>query len=76
MLRFSSYGNAFLADAILMQRYIELEGKFRRVLSVVKVRGSAHSKDIHFYDVTDKGVSVGAALQGYEGVLSGQPFQS
>lgn len=76
MLRFSSYGNAFLADAILMQRYIELEGKFRRVLSVVKVRGSAHSKDIHFYDVTDKGVSIGAALQGYEGVLSGQPFQS
>lgn len=26
VLRFSSYGNAFLADAIVMQRYIELEG--------------------------------------------------
>src|SRR5450830_1906763 len=58
-LRFSSYGNAFLADAIVMQRYIELEGQFKRVVSVVKVRGSGHSKDIRFYDIDAEGMKVG-----------------
>jgi circadian clock protein KaiC len=50
-LRFSSYGNAFLADAIVMQRYVEYQGQLRRVVSVVKVRASEHSKDIRFYDI-------------------------
>lgn len=72
-LRFSSYGNAFLADAILMQRYIELKGKLRRVLTVVKVRGSAHSHDIRFYDMSSDGISIGAGLDEYEGILSGKP---
>jgi circadian clock protein KaiC len=74
-LRFSSYGNAFLADAIVMQRYVELGGQFRRVVSVVKVRGSGHSKDIRFYDIDEAGLHVGAALSTYEGILSGQPYR-
>jgi circadian clock protein KaiC len=72
-LRFSPYGNAFLADAILMQRYIELKGKLRRVLSVVKVRGSAHSNDIRFYDISADGISIGAGLEEFQGILSGKP---
>ena len=74
-LRFSSYGNAFLADAIVMQRYVELDGQFRRVVSVVKVRGSGHSKDIRFYDIDEDGLHVGEALSAYEGILSGQPYR-
>ena len=75
MLRFSSYGNAFLADAIIMQRYVELAGQFRRVLSVVKVRGSGHSKDIRFYDIDADGLHLGATPSTYEGILSGQPYR-
>jgi circadian clock protein KaiC len=76
MLRFSSYGNAFLADAIIMQRYIELEGQLRRVVSVVKVRGSKHSKDVRFFDIGAETISVGERLAGYSGILSGQPVAS
>ncbi len=72
-LRFSPYGNAFLADAILMQRYIELQGKLRRVLSVVKVRGSAHSDDIVLYDINADGIAMGATLEQFHGILTGQP---
>ena len=75
-LRFSSYGNAFLADAILMQRYIELHGRLRRVLSVVKVRGSAHSDQLHFFDITDNGLQVRDTLENYEGILTGHPRRS
>jgi len=72
-LRFSSYGNAFLADAILMQRYIELNGRLRRILSVVKVRGSAHSDQLHFFDINDDGIHVRDTLENYEGILTGHP---
>ena len=37
-LRFSPSGTAFLTDAIIVQRYIELESRLQRVLAVVKVR--------------------------------------
>jgi circadian clock protein KaiC len=72
-LRFSPYGNAFLADAIVMQRYVELNGQFKRVISVVKIRSSAHSKDIRFFDVDKDNIIIGEQLTGYHGILSGQP---
>lgn len=76
MLRFSSYGNAFLADAIVNQRYVELDGQFRRVMSVIKVRGSDHSKDMRFYDIVDGRTRIGERVTGYTGVLSGKPVRT
>jgi len=73
MLRFSSYGNAFLADAIVMQRYVELDGQFKRALSVVKVRASAHSKDIRFFDITSNGICIQEPVSKYVGILTGRP---
>jgi len=72
-LRFSPHGTAFLTDAIIMQRYIELEGQLQRVMAVVKVRGSAHSKDLRTFDITDQGIVIGETLGGYEGLLTGSP---
>lgn len=73
-LRFSPYGSAFLADAIIVQRYIEIAGRFRRIFSVIKVRGSNHSKDIRLFDITDAGIVVGDTLAEYTGLLSGRPM--
>lgn len=75
-LRFSPYGSAFLADAIIVQRYVEIAGQFKRVISVVKVRGSAHSKNIRLFDVTDKGIIIGETMSGYAGIMSGRPTVS
>jgi circadian clock protein KaiC len=72
-LRFSPFGSAFLADAIVVQRYIETEGQFKRVLSVVKVRGSNHSKDIRLFDITDDGITIGDKLTNYAGITTGSP---
>lgn len=73
-LRFSSYGNAFLADAIVMQRYVELKGQFRRVISVVKVRASNHSKDLRFYDIVNGSLVIEDSLVQYASILSGHPM--
>jgi circadian clock protein KaiC len=75
-LRFSPFGSAFLADAILVQRYVELAGQFKRVFSVVKVRGSAHSKDIRLFDITDEGIVIGDTLAEYDGIMTGRPTVS
>ncbi len=72
-LRFSPHGTAFLTDAIIMQRYIELKGQLQRVMAVVKVRGSAHSKDLRAFEITEKGIVMGETLGGYEGLLTGSP---
>lgn len=72
-LRFSPHGTAFLTDVIIMQRYIELQGCLQRVISVVKVRGSAHSKEIRAYEIDSEGLVIGAPLKNYNALLTGHP---
>jgi circadian clock protein KaiC len=73
-LKFSPQGIAFLTDAIIIQRYVEIDGTLRRAMAVAKIRASQHSKDLHEYDITsDGGIVVGQALLGYAGLLTGAP---
>jgi circadian clock protein KaiC len=75
-LRFSPYGSAFLTDAIIVERYIEIESGLTRAMAVVKVRGSSHSKELRQYQITDSGIVIGERVSGYEGLLSGSPTKS
>ena len=74
-LRFSPYGSAFLTDAIIVERYIEIDSCLKRVMAVVKVRGSAHSDQLRQFEITDDGIIIGKPVLGYEGLLCGQPTQ-
>ncbi|HLD64839.1 MAG TPA: ATPase domain-containing protein [Pseudomonas sp.] len=72
-LRFSPYGTAFLTDAIIVQRYIEVESRLRRVMAVVKVRASAHSDQLREFTIDDTGIRIGEMLSDQEGLLGGRP---
>jgi circadian clock protein KaiC len=72
-LRFSPYGTAFLTDAIIVQRYIEVDSRLQRVLAVVKVRASAHSDELRLFHIDDQGIRIGGMLTETEGMLGGQP---
>ena len=72
-LRFSPHGTAFLTDVIILQRYVEMGGRIDRMMTVIKVRGSAHSTDLRSYGITDGGIVVGERLSGFAGLLSGSP---
>jgi circadian clock protein KaiC len=73
-LQFSPHGIAFLHDAIIVQRYLEIDGGLSRAIAVVKVRGSDHSKELCEYEISPRGqIIVGKALKGYEGLLTGTP---
>jgi circadian clock protein KaiC len=54
-------------------RYIELHGKLRKVLSIIKMRSSAHSHELRQYELTEHGMKMGDALQGYRGIITGIP---
>ena len=73
-LRFSPQGIAFLTDAIIIQRYVEIDGQLRRALGVVKVRSSQHSKELREYEISADGrIILGRMLSGYDGLLTGTP---
>jgi len=75
-LRFSPYGTAFLTDAIIVQRYIEVDSRLQRMMAVVKVRASAHSNALHLFHIDDDGIKIDEMLTGYEGLLGGRPTRS
>ena len=76
-LRLGPRENAFLADAIILQRYVELDGMLRRVMTVIKVRGSDHSKELRLYEVTSTGLAIGDRLSSYDhGLLTADPMRA
>jgi circadian clock protein KaiC len=72
-LRFSPYGTAFMTDAIIVQRYVEVDSHLRRVMAVVKVRASAHSDELRLFTIDDSGIRIGDMLVDQEGLLGGRP---
>jgi len=71
--RFTSENVSFITDEIIVQRYVEIEGELRRVMAVIKMRGSDHSHEFRLYEVTPKGVVVGDSLKEYDGLITGVP---
>ena len=75
-LRFSPYGTAFMTDAIIVQRYIEVDSRLRRVMAVVKVRASAHSDELREFSINADGIQIGQMLADQEGLLGGRPTRT
>ncbi|THD53562.1 ATPase domain-containing protein [Phenylobacterium sp.] len=63
----------YLADTVLLLRYFEAAGHVRRAVSVIKKRTGEHEKTIREYAIDDRGLTVGAPLEGFQGVLRGVP---
>jgi circadian clock protein KaiC len=72
-LRFTPHVVSFLTHDIVLQRYVEMEGQLRRMMTVVKTRGRKHSSDMRAYEVTGKGIVVGEVLRQYRGLITSVP---
>ncbi len=62
-----------ITDTIILLRYVELFGEVKRGITVLKMRGSAHEKQIREMEITDKGMQVKGPFRQLIGVLSGHP---
>ena len=58
-----------LADAVVLMRYVELNGEVRRCLTVLKLRGSDHDRRIREFTIGADGIAIGGPLP-VQGVLS------
>jgi circadian clock protein KaiC len=75
-LSFTGERVSFITDDILVQRYVEIEGQLEKVLSIVKMRRSDHSRAFWQYEITSSGAALGDALVGSHGSLGGSPTRS
>lgn len=73
---FLSDASSFLVDCIIMLKQVEIESSIRKVLGVLKMRGSDHDKRLREYDIGSHGLEVSGALSNYEGLMSGSPHRS
>ena len=72
-LRFSPHAVSFLADDIVLQRYVEIRGQMRKVMTIIKMRGSDHSHDVREYTIGVGGLALGPRLGQFDGLLTGVP---
>jgi len=72
----SGFGISFIADNVIQLRYVEVEGRLERGISVLKARGVRHATDARRMRFTPAGIEVGAAFDGLRVVLTGLPVRS
>jgi circadian clock protein KaiC len=63
----------YLADTVVLLRYFEALGKVRRAVSVIKKRTGSHEDTIREYRISGEGLTLGAPLVDFQGVLRGVP---
>lgn len=60
-----------LTDSIILLRYVEMGGAVRRALTVLKMRGSAHDRQIREFTIDGAGMHIGEPFRGIAGILAG-----
>jgi circadian clock protein KaiC len=64
----------YLADTVILLRYFEASGSVRRAISVIKKRTGSHEDTIREYSIGNKGLTLGAPLTEFQGILRGVPI--
>lgn len=64
---------SYIADAVVLLRFFEAEGRIRKAISVLKNRAGMHEDAIREFRVDASGVRVGVPLVAFKGVLTGTP---
>ena len=64
---------SYIADAIVLLRFFEAEGRIRKAISVIKNRGGLHEDTIRELRIDAQGIRLGEPLSNFRGVLTGTP---
>lgn len=67
---------SYLADNLIFQQYLELEGELQRVVGVLKKRVSSFETIPRRFRITADGIEVGEPLTDVQGILDGIPERS
>ena len=61
-----------ITDSIILLRYVEVFGEMRRGLTILKMRGSMHDKEIREFVIDSNGMHIGRPFRNVSGILSGR----
>jgi len=75
-LSISDAGLSFLVDSIILLKPVEIESSMRRLLGILKMRGSDHDKRLREFEITSHGIEIQNPFTNYEGILTGSPRRS
>ena len=64
-----------ITASIILLRYVEMYGEMHRALTVLKMRGSKHDKQIREFTIDHQGMHIGNAFKNVTGILAGNPQQ-
>ncbi len=65
-----------ITDSIILLRYVEMFGEMRRGITVLKMRGSMHDKDIREFTIDNQGMHIGKPFRNVTGILAGTPVHT
>jgi circadian clock protein KaiC len=60
-----------ITDSIILLRYVEVYGDMRRGVTVLKMRGSTHDKQIREFTIDGNGMHIGRPFRNVSGILTG-----
>lgn len=60
-----------LVESMIMMRYVEVQARARRLLSIMKVRDSGFDPALHEFEITSGGVKIIGPFPAYEALLGG-----
>ena len=66
-------GAEAIVDNLIFVRFVEMDGRLRRMLSVLKMRDSDNDPFLREFHITSKGLEVQQAFSAQEGMLTGLP---
>ena len=75
-LTIAGNGTSYVMDSIIMLRYVEISSEMRKAISVLKMRGSKHDKEIREFEIGDNGIEVKLPFSDYSGIMSGTPTKT
>ena len=70
-LRLPMSGISSLAEVMVVLRYVELQSRLYRLVSLFKVREGVFDPTIREFEITAAGIAIGKPFEGVETVLSG-----
>jgi len=74
--RFPTREISFVADNVILLRHVEVQSEMRRVLAVMKMRSSSHSREVREYTITRHGIDLGRPFPNHGAALPGTHIQN
>jgi circadian clock protein KaiC len=71
--RATEVGISYLADAVILLRYVEMQGELRKCIGILKKRTSDFEKNLREFEITAEGIRVGPPMNRMRGILRGDP---